>query len=193
MKVKPTPKPGRVVVEVDRRDEDLLAQSAQAPSKPPFALSKILVPIDFSDCSKKALQYALPLARQFGAQVTLLYVMPVNYFVGSEFGPVDFPLPEQEWRQNCQKELQALADQAIGTSLPVETLVRQGQAVNEVVSYAKEESVDLIVLSTHGRTGLRHVLVGSVTENVVRYASCPVLVVRGQEQDVPSASPQVPK
>jgi len=185
MKVKPTPTPGRVVVEVDRKDEALLT-----PGKPPapFALQRILVPVDFSDCSKRALQYALPVARQSGATLVLIYVMPANYFVGSEFGPVDFPLPEGEWREQSRRELEALAQREISGHVPFEVRVVQGQPAHEIAACAQETKADLIVISTHGRTGLRHVLVGSVAENVVRYAPCPVLVVRGQEP--PESSPE---
>ena len=182
MKIKPTPTPGRVVVEVDRNDEALLASSELSA---PFALRRILVPVDFSDCSKRAVQYALPLARQFGASLVLIYVMPANYFVGSEFGPVDFPLPEGEWRDQSQRELEALARREIDEGMSFEARVVQGQPAHEIASCARDAKVDLIVISTHGRTGLRHVLVGSVAENVVRYAPCPVLVVRGQESPEP--------
>jgi len=178
MKVRPTPKRGRVVVEVDPQDERWLSASAAGSKPSPFRLRKILVPVDFSACSRKALRYALAFARQFDAGLTLLYVMPANYFVGSEFGPVDFPLPEAELRRNSQKELTALAAREVAGAAPVEAQVRQGQPVQEIVRHAQEAGVDLIILSTHGRTGLRHVLMGSVAENVVRYAPCPVLVVR---------------
>lgn len=176
MKVKPTPKRGRVLVEVDRKDEPLLAQSEVAASA--FAIKKVLVPVDFSECSRKALQYAVPLARQFGARIALVHVMPANYFVGSEFGPVDFPVPEVEWREGSERELQAIAAREVGEELAGGVFVRQGQPAHEIAACAAEWEADLIVLSTHGRTGLRHVLVGSVAENVVRYAPCPVLVVR---------------
>jgi universal stress protein A len=185
MKVKPTPKRGRVVVEVDRKDERLLdaAEHSAQPSPSPFNLRQILVPIDFSACSRKALEYAVPLARQFGARLVLLHVMPVNYFVGSEFGPVDLPIPEAEWRAASEKELQSFADRTIGSQALYETQIRQGQPMVEITACADEINADLILVSTHGRTGLRHVLVGSVTENVVRYAPCPVLVVREHEHE----------
>lgn len=177
MKVKPTPRPGRVVVEVDRKDERLLS-AAEPITEPAFSLKRILVPIDFSECSHKALQYALLLARQFGARLLVVYVMPANYFVGSEFGPVDFPVPEAEWREQSRKELEALARREIGETVAFDAVVLQGQPAHEIAACAREEQASLIVISTHGRTGLRHVLVGSVAENVVRYAPCPVLVVR---------------
>jgi nucleotide-binding universal stress UspA family protein len=179
MKVKPTRKRGRVVVQVDRKEESLLAGEAGTP----FSFRNILVPVDFSACSNKALQYARPLAHQFHSCLTLLYVMPANYFVGSEFGPVDFPVPEGEWRESSERQLKNLAASELGAEGNWRCVVRQGQPAHEIATYAASNDVDIIVISTHGRTGLRHVLVGSVAENVVRYAPCPVLVVREQERD----------
>ena len=192
MKVKPTPKRGRVVVEVDRKDEPLL-EAAEHSVPSPFNLRRILVPIDFSECSRKALQYAIPLAHQFGARLRLLHVLPINYFVGSEFGPVDFPIPETQWRAASEKELEAFARRILGADMPCDLEVRQGQPMAEITACAAETEADLIVLSTHGRTGLRHVLVGSVAENVVRYARCPVLVVREHQHDfVAAPEPDAP-
>jgi universal stress protein A len=180
MKIKPTSKRGRVLVEVDRQDELMLAQRGGAAA---FVLRKILVPVDFSECSRKALQYAVPLARQFGAGLVLVYVMPVHYFVGSEFGPVDVPVPEKELLRNSERELGRLAEQETSGEVRAEIRVCRGQPVHEIVRVAREEGADLILLSTHGHTGLKHVLLGSVAENVVRYAPCPVLVVREHERE----------
>jgi nucleotide-binding universal stress UspA family protein len=183
MKVRPTPKRGRVVVEVDREEERLLSQGAGSEPAREFALRTILVPIDFSECSRKALQYAVPMARQFGSRLILAHVMPVHYFVGSEFGPVDVPVPEPEIRKNAERALERLCREEIGDAVPVAIRVSRGQPVHELVALARDEAVDLILLSTHGHTGLKHVLLGSVTENVVRYAPCPVLVVREHQRD----------
>jgi universal stress protein A len=183
MRIKPTPKRGRVVVEVERGEEHLLPQGSAGMDRREFALREILVPIDFSECSRKALQYAVPLARQFGSRLLLVHVMPVLYFVGSEFGPIDVPVPEREIRENSARALERLSNEEIAAAVPVSTRICRGQPVHEIVAVALEEQVDLIVLSTHGHTGLKHVLLGSVTENVVRYAPCPVLVVRENERD----------
>jgi len=144
---------------------------------------KILVPVDFSACSVKALQYAVPFSKQFGGRIQLLYVMPIQYFVGSEFGPMDLPMPEAEMREASLRELEALAKREIGAETACDCLVERGQPVHEIVRVAEEGKADLIVLSTHGHTGLKHVLLGSVAENVVRYAPCPVLIVREQERE----------
>jgi nucleotide-binding universal stress UspA family protein len=187
MKIKPTPKRGRVVVEVDREEERLLSEGSVGTALKEFALREILVPIDFSECSRKALQYAVPLARQFGSRLQLVHVLPVHYFVGSEFGPVDVPVPEQELRENSARALDRLCREEIGAAVPVITRVCRGQPVHEIVELARREGVDLILLSTHGHTGFKHVLLGSVAENVVRYAPCPVLVVREHQREFVSA------
>lgn len=184
MKIKPAKAPGTVVVEVGPKDQSMLSPQAvpAEESAAGFELRRILVPIDFSDCSRKALAYAVPFARQFGASLTLLYVVQMNYAVG-EFGAIDFPVPEKEMRANAERELAKLVAAAVPVPLSTETLVRVGRPVQEIVATAKEKEIDLIIISTHGHTGLKHILLGSVTENVVRYAPCPVLTVREHEHD----------
>ena len=181
MKIKPTPKRGNVVVELGRKDETLLA-GGSAPARSLFRLKKILVPIDFSECSQKALQYAAAFARQFEGELTLLYVVQVNYYAG-DFGSVDVSLLESEMRANGEKQLADLAARELGDATPSKCLVRSGRIVSEIVEVAKKSDSDLIILSTHGHTGLKHVLLGSVAENVVRHAPCPVLIVRQHEHE----------
>lgn len=178
MKIKPTAKAGHVVMELDPKDETMLAESARSS----FSLKRILVPIDFSDCSKKALRYAVAFARQFGAELHLLYVVQLNYYVG-DFGTVDIALLETEMRKSGEKQLASLAESEVGPQLRCEKSVRTGRTVSEIVAVAKETEADLIIISTHGHTGLKHVLLGSVAENVVRHAPCPVLIVRQQEHE----------
>ena len=184
MKIKPATKRGQVIVELNRKDESILGTSQNTYNKPtPFSLKAILVPIDFSDCSKKALRYAVPLAKQFGATITLLHVVHVNYAAGPEFGVIDFPLMEADLRKSAEKQLGQLAATEIQQQAAAQTLVRIGQEMVEIVDCAKRLESDLIIISTHGRTGLKHVFMGSVAENVVRLAPCPVLVVREQEHE----------
>jgi len=182
MKAKPTNHPGEVVLELNRRDEALLAAASGEAKSSPFRLKRILVPIDFSDCSKKALQYALPLAKQHRAAITLLYVVPLSYAVG-EYGGIDYVSLEAETRASADKALAALAVDEIRGEVSVDTLVRTGSPALEIIELAKRLPADMIVVSTHGRTGLKHVFLGSVAENVVRLAPCPVLVVRERERE----------
>jgi universal stress protein A len=179
MKIKPNKHSGEVVLEVGSRDERLLTAAATAP----FRLKNILVPIDFSDCSRKALDYALPLAKQHGAGVTLLYVSPNPPYGGGEYGVIDVTLIEAEMRATGEKKLTAYAENEARGTVPLETIVRSSAPAVEIVQLAKSWPADLIVISTHGNTGLKHVLLGSVAEHVVRHAPCPVLVVREHEHE----------
>jgi nucleotide-binding universal stress UspA family protein len=178
MKAKPTNHAGEVVLELNRRDEALMAAASSGVTQSPFRLKRILVPIDFSDCSKKALQYALPLAKQHRAAITLLYVVPTPSYAAGEYGGVDYASLEAETRAGADKALAALAVDEIRGEVSADTLVRMGSPALEIIELAKRLPADMIVVSTHGRTGLKHVFLGSVAENVVRLAPCPVLVVR---------------
>jgi universal stress protein A len=152
--------------------------------KSQIALHKILVPIDFSDHSKKALQYAIPFAEQFKASIDLLYVVePAVYPADFSFGQVGFPAVEDELRQRGAEELQSLIDREIGIRVHARSAVRTGKAFHEIGQYAREESMDLIIIATHGHSGMEHVLFGSTAEKVVRHAPCPVLVVRLAEKE----------
>lgn len=148
-----------------------------------FKLGSILVPVDFSEPSRKALHYAKKFAQQFDATITLVHVVePLAY-------PPDFavvPLLPPDIEETRTRELQAqLAELAanVGGGVKTKAVVRTGRAWQEVVDFAKSGGFDLIVVSTHGYTGLKHALLGSVAEKVVRHAPCPVLVVRPEEHD----------
>jgi nucleotide-binding universal stress UspA family protein len=179
MKVKPAKHSGEVILEVNRRDEPLLTAAAASP----FRLKNILVPIDFSDCSKKALQYAIPLAKQYDAAITLLYVLPRAPYMGGEYGAIDYPSFENEMIENAEKELSKFVVDEVQGAVRNEAFVRTGSPAAEIVEMARSQPSDLIVVSTHGRSGLKHVLLGSVAEHVVRSAPCPVLVVRENEHE----------
>ena len=181
MKAKPTKEPGGIVLEMGRRDEPLMAAANRA-TPAPFRLKRILVPIDFSDCAKKALRYAIPLAKEHEASITLLYVVPPDYAVG-EYGGIAYTTLHEEARTTGERELAAFAVDEVRSEVPADTLVRSGSPAFEIIEAAKALPADVIVISTHGRTGLKHVLLGSVTENVVRHAPCPVLVVREREHE----------
>ena len=157
-----------------------------APARTVSAIRKIksiLVPIDFSASSKKALAYAVPFARQFGARLILLNV--VEPVATPDFAK-SFPLTMDNDRvmAQCRHELDELIRQAgIEPELVEKTLVRCGRSFNEIADAARTLKTELIVISTHGYTGLKHALLGSTTERVVRYAPCPVLVVREHEKE----------
>ena len=146
-------------------------------------LKKILVPTDFSDTSKKAVQYALRFAEQFGCEIALLYVVePATPMIGA---PLAFePCAKKDEFSMAEKDLAVLAAEAHtqGTH-SVSSFVRVGHAPNEITKTAKKLDVDLIIISTHGYTNWRHLCIGSTADRVVRTAPCPVLVVREKEHE----------
>jgi nucleotide-binding universal stress UspA family protein len=147
-------------------------------------LKKILVPIDFSETSKKASQYALKFAEQFNCEITLLHVVePVSPIVGAPFSVEVFPQPQDDTIA-ARKELAALAARSRNNGAKsINSTIRIGHPPNEITKAAKDLDVDLIVISTHGYTSWRHLCIGSTTERVVRTAPCPVLVVREKEHE----------
>jgi universal stress protein A len=150
-------------------------------AKTKFKLTRILVPVDFSECSKKALRYAISFGRRFKAELMLLHVVE-PYTPYPEMTTWDAASLEASSRECGEEELQILR-QSIQTEIPCSTILKMGTAYREIVEVAKEKGVDLIIISTHGYTGLSRALVGSTTEHVVRRAGCPVLVVRENEHD----------
>jgi len=152
-------------------------------------LNKILVPTDFSEASKQALPYAEAFAKKFGASVALVYVAPA--LVAAEFSRVGIVLDARLVLEKAQESLAGFRAKELSASLPVENHIRTGAAYFEIINAAKEMSTDLIILSTHGRTGLKHFFLGSTAERVVRHAPCPVLTIREQALRVrfPADSP----
>ena len=145
--------------------------------------AQILVPVDFSKCSREALDYALWFASKFQASLTLVHVVHANYgAASSEYSTFDYPALIEEMRRFGERELAALA-RRVQRRCPVKTVLKTGHPGDAIVAVAREFGSDLIIISTHGRTGLKRVLLGSTTEYVVRHASCPVFVVRREERD----------
>lgn len=138
------------------------------------------MPTDFSEPSLKALRYAVPFAKHFGATIFLAHVLERIPLIAGDHTVV-MTVPEGEMVQAAKKRLLSLAADEIEELVPVNTQVRMGKPFAEVVTLAKELQIDLIIVATHGYTGLRHVLLGSTTERIVRHAPCPVLVVRERE------------
>ena len=147
---------------------------------PPATLSSILVPVDFSNSSTKALIYAATLAKQFGAKITPLFVIELPEIVGV----FQLLLDDDEMKEACRGKLAKFIRKArISADLVNAAVVRKGRPYREIADAARTLKVDLIVISTHGYTGVNRALLGSVTERVVREAPCPVLVVREHEHD----------
>lgn len=144
-------------------------------------LRRILVPVDFSECSRKALDYGVSLANQFRSELLLLHVVQ-PYVPVPELTAVDTELVLNRMMDAARTEL-ARWRESLGKEIAVETQLRVGRPEVEIERTISERKIDLAVLSTHGRTGLKHALLGSTAERVVRHATCPVLVVREHERD----------
>ena len=142
-------------------------------------INTILVPTDFSEYSDRAFAWALGMAERWQASLELLHVVPTpNYppvMLGEGgFSPANY---EGSLRDDAEKQVAAMADRAEKPGVAVKTTVVVGSPFHDICKIAEQSKSDLIVVGSHGRTGLSHVLLGSVAERVVRHAPCPVLVV----------------
>lgn len=147
-----------------------------------IGLKKILVPVDFSPSSKDALNFAVLFAQQFGASLTILHVAVPR----SPVDPYGSSLPDflrTELIYQAQRQLDCLAGEVVPPGVLSQTLARQShdRVAPEIVQAANELDTDLIIISTHGRTGLKRVVFGSTAEYVMRHALCPVFILRTKE------------
>ena len=145
-------------------------------------LARILVPTDFSPPCEAALAPAGVLAAQFGAEIHLVHALEDPFTTGAYASDVHGYLPpgmRESWRKEAQAQLDALRDPSENAQVRVVTDVMFGSPARAIVNYARDNAMNLIVMGTHGRDGFAHLLLGSVTEQVVRTAECPVLTVRG--------------
>ena len=141
------------------------------------AIRKVLVPTDFSERSKLALTYAVDLVKRYDAELTLLHVYPVVNYAAAEGFALYTPEQLAKLITQLTTQLRALEDDAREAGVEkISSLMEQGDAYQEILELAS--GFDLIVMGTHGRTGLKHALMGSVAEKVVRTSPCPVLTVR---------------
>jgi nucleotide-binding universal stress UspA family protein len=152
-----------------------------------FDIHTILHPTDFSARSELALRLACALARDHRARLVLLHVVPRPVIVSSE-GVVP-PPPVEDYRERAEEELHRL--EVLDPAIQVEHRLEEGDAVIEILAVAEDTAADLIVMGTHGRTGVGRMLMGSVAEQVVRKAPCPVLTVRTPFHQTVS-SPELP-
>jgi nucleotide-binding universal stress UspA family protein len=148
-------------------------------------LKRILVPCDFSKHSNNALCYALAFAEKFSAELHLLHVVQDLAVLIPDMITVAPPLTPSvaQLTEGVQHAFERLAQENHLDRFRHRRQVREGNPFYEIIRYAQQESIDLIVMGTHGHSGLAHVLLGSVTEKVVRKAPCPVLTVRHPEHE----------
>jgi nucleotide-binding universal stress UspA family protein len=150
-----------------------------------LTLKTILVPTDFSDASQSALEYAKGLATAFGATIHVVHVMEdlLAHAWSAEVYVASMPNLREEIEKEAQERLAAMMSEDDRTRFKVVTAVVAGSPFLEIVRYAKANAVDLIVMGTHGRGPIAHMLLGSVAEKVVRKAPCPVLTVRDAQSE----------
>jgi nucleotide-binding universal stress UspA family protein len=147
-------------------------------------LSRILWPTDFSDASYEALQIADELASHFGADLVLLHVVhPIAVVPSPAPGQFNGPAYQRAVEVHALQTLQDIANKKVSDNTKVRPGVLIGSAANVIVDSAANEEADLIVIATHGETGLQRFVFGSVAEKVVRLASCPVLTIRPTSEE----------
>jgi nucleotide-binding universal stress UspA family protein len=148
-------------------------------------LHRILVPTDFSKHSENALAYAAAFAEKFNAELYLLHVVQDLALFVPEAVSASPPIapPVEQLTAAVREALDRLIETHQLRRFPVHAEVREGSPFYEIIRFARETDIDLIIMGTHGHTGLVHVLLGSVAEKVVRKAPCPVLTVRHPEHE----------
>lgn len=156
----------------------------------PTTIRKILVPIDFSTPSEEALSYAADLATSLGASVVIGHVIHEPFIAGGEWDLYvrDASEMREQLHSDVSAKLAAIVADFERRGLRVSTDIRFGPPREGIVNAAKATEADLIVMSTHGHSGLHHLLLGSVVEHVIRAAHCPVLAVRDPARPRPAAA-----
>lgn len=142
-------------------------------------IKRILVPIDFSDYSRNALNYAIEFVKLFKSELYLIYVVePVIYPPDFSMGQIAIPSIDLEMDKRAKEELENLVKKQISTEIKTKTIVKTGKPFIEIIETASEIDADMIIIATHGHSGMEHILFGSTAEKVVRKAPCPVLTLR---------------
>lgn len=151
-------------------------------------IRKILAPTDFSEHAAKAVRYACRLAERLDSELHLLHVLSEIVPAGPDpmLAPVLPPEYYHETEEQSRIALAQLLEPAWGHPRGFQAAVKWGSSVEAIVEYARDLEIDLIVIATHGRTGLSHVLLGSVAERIVREAPCPVLTIRDRDHAPPT-------
>ncbi len=143
-------------------------------------IKRILVPVDFSPHSQEALEYAADLAKPFGAELVVIFVIEPIYYAGPDYTGLSSPVVAglvEEQRKSAREELARLEKQYGKRRIKLRAVTQTGMPYRVIADSAKRLKADLIVMATHGRTGMSHLLMGSVSERVVRIATCPVLTM----------------
>lgn len=150
-----------------------------------FDIKNIIVPTDFSKLSTSAFEYAKELATRMEAKIHLIYVMEITPpLLASRSAEGSEDEVVQSNYTKATSQLKQMAEELREeTEIQIIEVLRVGTDFEEIIKYAKEAGVDLIVIATHGRTGVLHTVLGSVAEKVIRFAKCPVLVIKPEEEE----------
>jgi nucleotide-binding universal stress UspA family protein len=139
---------------------------------------KIVCPVDFSEFTDDIVKYAANVAKKYDAELHLFHVIPnLNYFTPYEsfLTPENLILVEKNIEKEVEKDFEKIIK---GIDTPVKKVIKTGVTFVEIIDYIKEENIDLVVMGTHGRSGIEHILIGSVAEKILRKSPCPVLIIR---------------
>lgn len=150
-----------------------------------FNIKNILLPTDFSNLSLSAARYAVDIAKQYGAKIHLLNVLektpPILTIRSLDLSEDKIIKTIDEDAQNSMKK--ALEKINLDKSVEIVPVIKKGVDFEVIIDYCDSNNIDLVVIATHGRTGILHTLLGSVAEKVIRYAKCPVLVITPSENE----------
>ena len=163
----------------------LVVRNNEADQTSTTGFRKILVPIDFSDCSMKGLKFGRRLARELGSKMILLNSVALQYYIANdEYARYDLPKLLQQTEKSARGQMRDFVAKTNWGGVEIDTTIKIGHAGEQICAAAAERA-DLIVIATHGHTGLKHIFLGSTAEYVVRRAPCPVLVVPSLPRVVP--------
>lgn len=146
-------------------------------------INHILVPIDFSSDAGDAVDMAISLSKELGSRITLLHVIHEVYVGVGEMAAALPPSYIEDIEAEVEREVQTYLNKVVEAGLQGDYIVVHGVPFQCILDTAEDQNIDLIVMGTHGRTGLKHVLLGSVAEKVIRMATCPVMVTRPVRDD----------
>jgi nucleotide-binding universal stress UspA family protein len=172
------------------RDATHLFPEPGALERDMLSIRAILHPTDFSRGSEYAFQLACSLARDHGARLIVVHVTSVPDLAYKGFGAPGSPLQVEQYLALARQNLEKLP--SLDPRLPFERRLEEGDPASEIVRVAAETNTDLIVMGTHGQTGLRHLLMGSIAQQVVRKAPCPVLTVKLSQEPFPDEAMPAP-
>ncbi len=148
-----------------------------------ISIKNILCPVDYSVYSEMALKYAIEFAEKYRARLYLIHVLDIRVYDINEPDLYNVNIVDEETIAKLRERLLRCVTEDTKGKIPVEAIIIQGVPFAEIIKVSKELKIDLIVLGTHGRTGISHAIMGSVAEKVVRKAPCPVLTIRHPEHD----------